>query len=351
MTANSRKPSTSFDLLMATALLGAVLLCTAGGCDRQQTPGSYAELDSMVDALAEEEDYHAAIHLLETQAGRFPDEAFAISDRTADLYRDFGRLDKTIETWRAGHACGFFYLIRPQIPIYEPFLELPGFDEIVAEDTRLRDSAMEVSRTLVEVVTPKGYDPSREYPLLIALHGGGSTNERAKSSWQSETLSRDYLTAFVQSYLHYGSESFGWRGHDPRARKDIKEIYEQVCANYSVDTTRVAVGGASAGGVMAVDIAINGIVPVSGLVGVCPGEPTEFNADRARAAAERGLRVFMIGGETDFMLPRQEKMVAAFDSAGLAYEYVVVVGLGHDFPNDFGPRLDSALTYLFPEGS
>lgn len=90
-------------------------------------------------------------------------------------------------------------------------------------------------------------------------------------------------------------------------------------------------------------MAFNEIIPVHGYVGICPNRPRTLDATQAGRLRELGMSVVIIGGETDYFLPRQWEMVAAFDSARFAYEFTVIPGMGHQYPDYFQKRLEAAL--------
>jgi hypothetical protein len=100
---------------------------------------------------------------------------------------------------------------------------------------------------------------------------------------------------------------------------------------------------------MAIETAIDDVLPIAGFVGVCPVMPGEeaFNAAKVLRARERGQRGVLIAGENDTaLLPQAKNMVEIFEQAGFSHQFVVVPGLGHEYPDDFSERLDTALAYI-----
>ena len=83
-------------------------------------------------------------------------------------------------------------------------------------------------------------------------------------------------------------------------------------SQYPVNTGQVVIGGVSAGGAMAIDVSIDGVIPTAGFIGVCPGKPTEFDKMKVRMAREKNIKGVIIGGEEDENLPSKRKWSRCF---------------------------------------
>ena len=88
---------------------------------------------------------------------------------------------------------------------------------------------------------PAAYDPEGRYPLLVFLHGSGVNDEWAASA-------HDYLDdrRYVQLFPYARGMSHNYATEE--AQRDIREAMADVAANYSVDTSRIVLGGFSMGG-------------------------------------------------------------------------------------------------------
>jgi acetyl esterase/lipase len=274
---------------------------------------------------------------------QFLNHEYEAKVRLIDEHRHNRRYDACLETIRAGQRQGLFFFL---LPIRDELSAVPGFTEALEENGRLRRAAIAAAVSTVQVVSPDGVDPDRKYPLLIVLHGGNSTARSAQKHWHSELLRREFIVAFVQSYLHYGMTTFGWAQADPRARRDIRRIYEETLEHYPVDPRRVIVAGMSAGGETAIDAVVNEVLPAIGFIGVCPGKPLELERSAVVATRDLGVRGFVIGGESDFYKEEQEQMHATFDDADLPHEFHIIAGLGHDYPSGFADWIDTALKFI-----
>lgn len=339
---------------MRTRIIGTLILCVI--ClfalpvilqaeNRLAEEERYQKIEDSLDVLYDLEKYDDAIELIHTVCGDLPDYDYELSNSLTIFYRGTEQYEECMDVWEEGHKKGHFYGILPGRR-YDPFKEYPRFEQIIKEDTRIRELATQNSKTIVEVRTPQYQDPDRRYPLLIVLHGGGSSNKRAMENWKSEMLEKEYIVAFIQSYFCISSNTYGWKRSDSIAREDIRNIYLDLFEGYPVDESQVIVGGISAGGSTAIDIAISGIIPITGLFGVCPGLPDEFDSDKAALLRDRGVRAYILGGEKDFYLERQNKMAEICNDVGLPCRQVVIEGMGHQYPDNFSAWIDSALNYI-----
>jgi dipeptidyl aminopeptidase/acylaminoacyl peptidase len=105
------------------------------------------------------------------------------------------------------------------------------------------------------VVTPPDYDPAKRYPLVLYIHGGPRSASTLGFSFLPQILARQGWIVFQPNYR--GSDNLGNRVttaivHDPGAGpgRDVMAGVEEVKKRFSVDATKMAVGGWSYGGYM-----------------------------------------------------------------------------------------------------
>lgn len=308
---------------------------------------SWEEVQSEINSIEENKDYQNAIDFINSVRNQFPEREFEVTLELAYCFGKLGDIESGMDLYEYGQSLGFFYGLNTRSPIYDPYKDSERFTNLVEKDRELRNAALEKSKTIYEVKLPENYNESNLYPAIVILHGGGRTLKDAQKHWISERSDKEFVKIFIQSYLHYTSKTFGWAGFDPRARKEMRECFDEVVGKYSIDTTKVIIGGISAGGSASIDFSINNIIPTKGFIGICPGKPREFDLEIVTAAKERNFKGFIISGETDFYLDRAKQMVEIFDEVHLNYYFEIVDGMGHEYPENFSERIDQALNFLF----
>jgi len=80
--------------------------------------------------------------------------------------------------------------------------------------------------------------------------------------------------------------------------------------------------------------------------GFCPGKPKAFNDDKAEILKKNGVKFFIVSGEKDFYLERQKQMTAVFDKTKIPYQFKIIPGMGHSFPEEYPAYLKNALHFI-----
>ena len=112
---------------------------------------------------------------------------------------------------------------------------------------------------------PESYTPARNWPLIICLHGANGRADHHIWSWLRPAKSRGYLLMSPKSL------DVTWSILQPeRDIASVTAMLERVCAEYSVDRSRVFLTGLSDGGTYTYLLGLGrsdqfaGIAPVAG---------------------------------------------------------------------------------------
>ena len=107
---------------------------------------------------------------------------------------------------------------------------------------------------------PVGYDPSKKYPIVVALHGGGERGSDNAIQLTREELAQPWVRDSVQAkHPHFvmipqcpsnlaWSPSATWDGNRSLPNIGIVQILDSLKREFSLDTTRFYVVGLSMGG-------------------------------------------------------------------------------------------------------
>ncbi|MCF8368434.1 MAG: hypothetical protein K9G76_05280 [Bacteroidales bacterium] len=263
-------------------------------------------------------------------------------------YANLKQYNQCFEILKQGQQEGMFYYIRSgdrPFPAYIPELEkLDGYEAFLKKNQELSDEAAKTSKAEFMVQLPDNYSETNHYPLMLIMHGGWGNIPDIQYSYISEKLKSEFIVAYFQGSIIRASElrSFEMEGWQPK----IKQGYEEIVAKYAVDTSRVIVGGPSAGGYRSLILGLEHIIPVSGLLLSFPVYPRDSDTSVFIQSAERGLKVAMLCGENDWAIQQQKKLGYLLDKYGIRNRFVVFPEEGHGFPENWSYYLNTSLAYL-----
>jgi len=185
--------------------------------------------------------------------------------------------------------------------------------------------------------------------LVLVLHGGYNCILHAKILWKADQLKElieDYIFAFLQSSQVFEANCHNWDNLET-ARSDIKELYSEIIKKYPIDTNRVIMPGMSQGGQMAINAAINNIIPVRGFLACCPSKPGSLNKEAVKQAVQRGIRGTILAGERDITLLAEAKEInALFKEMNLEHRFIVIPGMGHSIPPNSTEHFQAAAAHI-----
>jgi dipeptidyl aminopeptidase/acylaminoacyl peptidase len=187
------------------------------------------------------------------------------------------------------------------------------------------------------VYLPEDFDPARNYPLLVYLHGSAST-ERTIIGWWG----------IPDGFIALGPNGRGpsnWYSWD-NAQTDIAEAIRAVEANFPIDEDRILLAGFSMGGYGVYRTYYEtpntycGIAVFSGTPRIRFGAPEgldliDFN-DKRYLAPFKGVPVFVFHGRRDLNVPfaETEQFISKLERAGALVEFHTEADTGHENPNE-----------------
>lgn len=192
-----------------------------------------------------------------------------------------------------------------------------------------------------KIQIPENYNKSKNYPLLVFLHGSGRTDEDMFDK------SHQYLSQgnFIQIAPNARGVSH-YYGNE-KAQFDIREAIHDVIKNYSVDTSNIILAGFSMGGYGVYRTYIESPNQFKGLA-VFSGIPKagrfrrsgkgEYPNFQKKKNYEKliDIPIFIYHGKNDLNCPFEwtEKFVGKLNSSEANVKFVYNEGTGHSSPDD-----------------
>ena len=311
------------------------------------TFNTYQDMRAHLGELYSHDKFSEAADLLLWAREEFPDYLFNNTYNLILMYARMEQYEKGIEALQYALDRGTWYApFLFENELWKPLTEQVGFEKIRLQNEALREEAQKKAKPDLLVITPREFNPDKNYPLFIALHGGSENIEIFKDRWNSQKLSQEFITAYPQSSQIIAQNGFWWHGDIELTRKELAEAYQKVVREYRIDTENVIIGGFSSGGLAALEVVLSKAIPVTGFVALCPDWPESFTAENVRDAKNRGIRGVMITGEDDERFVLHNKMVGIFKSEGLSHDFVVLRDLGHSYPEDLDKLIDQAIDQI-----
>lgn len=314
------------------------LILMACGSD----PSPFSEFCIQLDSLQQDSSFQEARALVKDQWDAYPDHEFELIQEMVHLNEKLGRFEDNLMLWEAGHKQGFFFLVHPRLPRFQPYTGFDQFDAIATTDQELRAAAMREARIKYEF--HEWTLNSSKAPTLVIFHGGGSSLEQAKARW---AFSDDFLNKanviYLQSYRHYTSKTFGWRSGDKRGMMELDSCFQLIQSEFSIDPSRIFLTGISAGASMAIDVGLRQLIPTTMVIAFCPGFPQEVFKDQRISSNPPMIKV--VAGDVDFYHDRQIMLVDSLRANGIPHTYTIIPEWGHALTPEYEAILTEAMQW------
>jgi predicted esterase len=308
----------------------------------------YKELDLAGDELWYQKKFGQYLELMDYALERFPEQYIYATFNKVVAYIELQDYPACLDTIKQMQERGL------GCPLYwnklDPLRTLPGYPKIEEENNRLIAQAQAMAKMKYDVHLPAGYTPQRHYPLFIVLHGDGLGGNNEFQSWYWEPgfmLKHGMITVYAQSSQVHFPGHYAWLDDYSIAKKELRDCFNQVSAQYSIDPDNIYMGGFSGGAIMSTEIVMANDLPVKGWVALCPEiKPPAFTKFNLTEAKKRGVKAVFLEGELKALLPDEQEMVDMFQETGFPYELYINKGIGHSFPKDLGEKIDRAIAFI-----
>lgn len=195
-----------------------------------------------------------------------------------------------------------------------------------------------------EVTTPKGLNKSKAAPLVVALHGFGSSAMEEKDTWR-EAAARVGAVLLTPQGTNQRGSSYNWGDNLDEIEENIMSAIDDVMDKQNIDKKKIVIAGFSQGGQIAYALALRnpdtfcGVIPVCGL---CKESESAFDDD-----AVKNLRVCILYGsdDEDEILDSNKKAAEKFKQSGAKVSVKAYDG-GHAYPSDADEMLADALKFV-----
>jgi predicted esterase len=264
----------------------------------------------------------------------------------AQFYAGTGRSVKALDLLEYCISKNIWYPINPEHQTWKSIAQTKRFKKILNTFEEMKKTANKSAKPLYDVVTPPNYTKDKKYPLFIGFHQGSGTMEACKQYLTTEKIKTEFISAYIQSSQAYDSVGFTWNDLI-HGSKDVKDMFDEIIDNYSVDTEKIILCGMSSGGAISLFLSLNNIIPSRGAIIFCPSKLEKLEDNIIQKAAKRSLKIVMVVGDQNSFYPDQQETEKLLRTNGLQIHYIVKQGMKGTLPDDYEEIIDSSLDYIF----
>jgi phospholipase/carboxylesterase len=271
----------------------------------------------------------------------------AAFDGLREVERGNGDLVAVFRALRyAPRAQEALYPLATRFPPVSDFFVEPALRDDSALKARLEQPAAENtgvvhdhnepgSRGGFSLYVPEYYTADRAWPLVVALHGGSGNGRNFLWSWLRDARS---FGAILIAPTATGP-TWALMGQDTDT-PNLMRMLETVRNRYNVDPKRMLMTGLSDGGTFCW---VSGLDRASPFTHLAPIAATfhPLMAEVADADRLRGLPVFLVHGQLDWMFPVQvaRQTSNVLSAAGVDMTYREIDDLSHCYPREMNAEI------------
>ena len=304
-------------------------------------------------------DYQAAYDLATAQLVLYPQHTPLLEYWRICMAASMGEEDLALDILEQTLEKGIWYaetLLRKS-PALENFQGHARFEALVRISQTLQAQAQSERFPLL-TLRPEGCCHSVETrcPCLLGLHASNATAESSLEFWKPASQA-GWLVAAPQSSQAIWKDAYIWDDYTA-ARQEIGAHLAALDARYAIDPEQVVIAGDGMGGEVAIRIALEGYLPLTGVLVVAPTGPLMDNQSSWRSwlsqaaviNASEGpkLRGVFVIGEND-AAARVKHLEAFADMLidhGIPVNIEVVLAAGDDYTPGYHAAILRSLDFL-----
>ncbi len=208
-------------------------------------------------------------------------------------------------------------------------------------------SSVDESNQPYAIYIPYDFDESREYPLVVFLHGAYSNHRlglrRVFGSGNIQgpdfgtpgfavpetdlEATRYYPELKHVDYLVAAPYARGTAGYQGIPEQDIFDMLEDIKSKFSIDEDRMYLTGLSMGGGGTLWVGLTRPDLWAAIAPVCPAPPEDANGLAGNAL---NIPVHLFVGDRDRLMATADQWNNWFTSSGVDVEYIVYPGIAHN---------------------
>jgi predicted esterase len=315
--------------------------------DLMADSATFERLRGQVFTSYQQGDYPHTLRLALESVRRFPEHRAEATFWVACMHSLLGDPDGAVHVLQNALKAGMWWApTRLRDPDLDAARESAGFADVSSESERVWSDAC----SEIEPVVRLRAHPDSSGRLLVVLHGWTAGDEDMEPLWVS-AVETGLTLAYIRSSQPDTSDRtrFYW-GDAEHTSADVAKAIETASDRLGRNQHTVLLGGFSAGGRFALELALRGEPEdIHGAIAVGAALPRDMREFPVAARGGHGVRAWLLVGEEDYFREANESLEVALRKRNVTCRLTLVPNLGHDLPQDLPQRLQVAIPFALAE--
>lgn len=337
-------------MVVVILLVASLSVCLA----EDNAANSMRELQELVkkaQVASESQNYAEAISLLERVLKKIPNNPI-LEYNLACAYAQSGKKDEALA--HLEKAVSFGFIDTDHIDNDQDLASIKESPKYAAILEKAKKACETHKKLVANVPDPKsifhqaeGIKKGQKSPLLIFLHGMGSSPKEFESTVLPLVKSRQYSVLLPCGSVKMGMRPDGKPAYNWDANRDIAKIVEEIKNLEAIQPGQVYLAGFSAGASMCYFVALKEPERFAGVIAFSGALQKEFVPGGDGEPANKKVPMFIVHGKQDAMMPfvLAENAEAYFKKNGFRVVLRSFDG-GHTLPKNYFDLLKEAVEWF-----
>lgn len=321
--------------------------------------GKFSGIQATIQRSYQAGDYQSAYDLATAQLTIYPQQAPLLEYWRICMAANLGEEDLALNILEQTLAREIWYsgtLLRKS-PALENLQGDARFEALAATSQALQAQAQSVRFPLL-TLRPKEecHSEDTRCPCLLGLHANNGTVESSLDFWKPAAQA-GWLVSAPQSSQAVWVDAYVWDDY-AIARQEVSAHLASLDVRYAIDPEQVVIAGHGMGGEVAIRLALEGVMPLTGLLAIAPTGPLMEDltgwqpllseaAERVASGAPE-LRAVFVVGEHDGTVPVEqlEALADMLIDHGIPTAVEVAPAAGYDYVHSYNAVILRSLDFL-----
>jgi tetratricopeptide (TPR) repeat protein len=215
--------------------------------------------------------YKEALSLVENEEHIYIEYQAILNYWKATLYAGNGELESALSVLEKAIDAGFWFseALMKENPAFNSLKHIQAFQKLAERNQLLREEDPTISFPMLTIRPDHQCMPEQPAcPILLVFHANASNAPEALQFWQP-AAQEGWVVSVLQSPHAIWKDSYLWQDI-PKAFERMEEQLENLASQFHLDTNRLVIAGEGSSAALAVRLAMEGDLSLSGFIAVDP---------------------------------------------------------------------------------